>query len=366
MVDPRDNGGRLSRRQLLATAGGVSLGLTALASSIDAAEPNRQRKPDTSPGAHVLEFDLPGVRIGSAIYPAGPTGCTVFHFPERAQGVVDIRGGSPATFWTDALSRGIAPVDAICLGGGSIYGLEAASGVAAALLAQPDYSTDWQHLALVSGAVIYDFAARPTVTYPDRELGAAALRAARTGRFSLGARGAGASASCGKWLEPFARRELAGQGGAFAERGSLKVAVFTVVNSIGAIHDRRGRVVRGHLDPKTGRRLKFSDSPAGQPPQRKSNDRPPGGNTTLTLVVTNQRIGGWELSQLARQVHTSMARAIQPFHTLADGDVLYAVTTGQIGSAKDQRGLRRVAELATGLAWDAVLTSFAGRAEPGP
>ena len=87
----------------------------------------------------------------------------------------------------------------------------------------------------------------------------------------------------------------------------------------------------------------------------------PRGNTTLTVVVTNQKLGDWELSQVSRQVHTSMARAIQPFHALIDGDVLYAVTTGEVGSSKDRKQTRTVVDLATRLAWDAVLTSFTGR-----
>ena len=363
MTGSREMPQGLSRRELLATTGGSGLGLAALAGGV-AAEPPASRKPDTALGDHVLEFDLPGLAIGSAIYSEGPTGCTVFYFPERAQGVVDIRGGSPATFWTDALRRGIAPVDAICLTRGSIYGLESVSGVLAGLLSRPEFSTNWKRIALVSGAVIYDFGARKTSVYPDRELGTAALEAARPGRFPLGARGAGASASCGKWHEPLAARELAGQGGAFGQRGPVQVAVFTVANPVGAIVDRRGRVVRGHLDPQTGRRLKFTDTPKGKPggnPEQGADEEMSQGNTTLTVLVTNQQLDGWELSQLARQVHSSMARAIQPFHSLIDGDVFYAVTTGKVKATGDKQGFRTVAEIADELAWDAVLSSFAGR-----
>ena len=356
-TSPRLSG--MSRRDLLKVTGAAGAGMVVAGGAVDAHGAPARRAMDTSPGDHVLEFDLPGVRIGSAVYPDGPTGCTVFHFPGRATGVVDIRGGSPATFWTDAMRRGAAPVDAICLTGGSIYGLEAVGGVATGLLKRKDYSTHWERIALVSGAVIYDFGARPTTVYPDRELGQAALEAARPGRFSLGAHGAGASATCGKWLEPAAKRELAGQGAAFGRKGPIKVGVFTVVNSVGAIVDRRGRVVRGHLDTKAGRRRKWTD-----PPQGRGTPKPEGGNTTLSLLVTNQRIGDWQLSQLTRQVHASMSRAIQPFHTLIDGDVLYAVTTGQVGRDDDESGWKQVAELASSLAWDAVLASFIGREDP--
>jgi L-aminopeptidase/D-esterase-like protein len=350
----------MSRRDVLRIAGTGGVAAVMAVRPADASGAPSRRPIDTSAGDHVLEFELPGVRIGSAVYPDGPTGSTVFHFPDRARGVVDIRGGAPATFWTDAMSRGAAGVDAICLTGGSIYGLEAVSGVASGLLSRREYSTHWDRIALVSGAVIYDYGARSNSVYPDRELGRAALEAARSGTFSLGGRGAGASATCGKWLEPRAKRELAGQGAAFARQGPVRVAVFTVVNSVGAIIDRGGRVVRGHRDPKTGRRLGFNqNSQASEGGRAKS--PVPDGNTTLTVVVTNQKLGDFELSQLSRQVHTSMARAIQPFHTLTDGDVLYAVTTDEVGSVADRAAGRVVAELATRLAWDAVLSSFSGR-----
>jgi L-aminopeptidase/D-esterase-like protein len=49
-----------------------------------------------------------------------------------------------------------------------------------------------------------------------------------------------------------------------------------------------------------------------------------------------------------------MARAIQPFHTVYDGDVLWAVSTGEV----DNPALNDVAlgALASEVAWDAVLS----------
>jgi L-aminopeptidase/D-esterase-like protein len=83
-----------------------------------------------------------------------------------------------------------------------------------------------------------------------------------------------------------------------------------------------------------------------------------GGNTCLTALVTNQKLAPRALRQLARQVHDSMSRAIEPFHTPLDGDVLYAVTTNEVAN-KDFNDLI-LASAASELAWDAVLTSFTG------
>src|SRR5438132_1043626 len=111
-------------------------------------------EPHTSFDGPALELDFPGLRIGVAEYEEGPTGCTVFHFARGATIERDVRGGSPGTFgefeW----------VDAVCFAGGSLYGLEAATGVAAELFGQRNYDTGWMSIAAVAGAVIFDWGPR--------------------------------------------------------------------------------------------------------------------------------------------------------------------------------------------------------------
>ena len=41
--------------------------------------------------------------------------------------------------------------------------------------------------------------------------------------------------------------------------GDVRIAAFTVVNAVGALVDRSGHAVRGHLDPKTGRRVRVGE-----------------------------------------------------------------------------------------------------------
>jgi L-aminopeptidase/D-esterase-like protein len=121
------------------------------------------------------------------------------------------------------------------------------------------------------------------------------------------------------------RRTREGTGRAFREVGPTKIAVFSVVNALGVIVDRQGRVVRGNLDTVTGDRR----PPLGAGERRLARGEPltiPTGNTTLSSVVTNERLSSRRPTQFARQVDASMARIIQPFHTLMDGDVLNAVT----------------------------------------
>ncbi|WP_205856280.1 P1 family peptidase [Phytoactinopolyspora endophytica] len=303
--------------------------------------------PQLSPGRTDVEFDIPGVSVGTAEYGEGPTGCTVLHVPAGARTAVDARGGAVG------LSGGYEYNHAICLTGGSVYGMSAAAGVSAELLARQRNRVRWTDLQLVSGAVIYDFSARDNAIVPDDALGRAAVHHAKEGLFPVGRCGAGSSASVGKMA--FARAEFSGQGAAFRAVGDVKVLVGTVVNAIGVVVDRSGAVVRGNYHADAGERR----HPAADYEAAIAGAAAPtpaaGGNTTLTVLVTNVKLSDYSLNQLARQVHSSMHRAIQPFHTENDGDVLFAVTTDQVElSGTTPTGL---GALASEVAWDAVLSS---------
>lgn len=301
--------------------------------------------PETEFSGRYLAFDFPSFRVGCARYVEGPTGCTVFHFPKRANYAVDIRGGSPGTLLLSNPESGDSFLDALCFTGGSVYGFEAMSGVYREIHSERNFSVGWQELARVIGAVIYDYRPRTNSIHPDLELGRAAYRAAIPGRFPLGRFGAGSSATVGKALGESAW-ELAGQGGAFRETNGVKIAVFSVVNAVGAIIDRSGRVVRGNK----------IDENRIHSHEHVSKGEVPSGNTTLTTVITNYKLNGFMLRQLARQVHSSMARAIQPFHTWKDGDVLVAISTQEVESTAFHD--THLAVMASELAWDAVLSSF--------
>jgi len=298
-----------------------------------------------SPGQRGVRLPFPGIRVGVGEDPTGPTGCTVLDFGSPVRVARDPRGGSVC--W----SGDFPSVHALCLAGGSVYGLEAISGVAAELLHRRGDRVHWSDLALVSGACAYDFASRSTSAYPTMDLGRAALLDATTPEVPVGRRGAGSATLVGAGI-PGLQPEPGGQGAAAAVLGELAVAVVTVVNALGAVRDREGRVVRGHLDPATGLRHRAVDRAASTltaPPMDV-----PAGNTTLTVLVTNARLDDRALTQLGRQVHGSMARAIEPFSTLYDGDLLWAVTTDDGPAGLDVSALGTVA---SELAWDAVLSA---------
>ena len=326
-----------------ATAAGAAILIGGFGVAQDADLPRRAIATDW--GDRVLLFDFPALRVGIAEYPDGPTGATVLHFPDGAAMAMDVRGGSPGVVGEYGY------VHAISLAGGSLFGLEAAAGVTAGLLERQG-TARWDTIPLVSGGIVFDFGGRDNNVYPDKRLGGAALDNARPGQFPLGARGAGIAVTVGNGFA-FDRGEQAGQGAAFREVGGIKIFACTVVNAIGAVFGRDGKVVRGHLDPETGRRSTFAEDLERRLAAVRES---PGENTTLTVVVTNQTVRGHDLEQLGRQVHSSMARAIQPFHTRDDGDVLWMVSTGEVDVP--EWSLTALGVAASEVVWDAVLEAY--------
>jgi L-aminopeptidase/D-esterase-like protein len=319
----------------------------------------------TGPGGigsedRVLHYDWPMLSIGTGEYEEGPTGVTVFRFGKKVHAAVDVRGGAPGTVNTDFLRLGYETpdLDAVVFAGGSWYGLEATTAVATALKDDGLRSGYWDDIALSVGAIIYDFGPRRlNEIYPDKRLAQAAARAARTGEFPLGAHGAGRMAETG---DMFGCDAHSGEGGAFRQIGKIKIAAFVVVNAFGVVTDRNGRVVACNRAPGWPADLKATTLLASRADAIEKNLAAEGRkNTTTSLVVTNVRMPPAELQRLAMQVHTSMGRGIQPFQTMFDGDVLYAVSTDEVDadSVREGTGSADIATIAAETMWDAILSS---------
>lgn len=308
-----------------------------------------------------LTFDWPILKVGVGEYPSGPTGVTVFHFDKKVSVAVDARGGGTGTINVPYMDIGypLPELDTVVFAGGSWYGLEATTAVASALkddgIRDGDAFSAVPNIAMSVGSIIFDFGGRRlNEIYPDKRLAQAAFRGAKTGSFPLGPHGAGALTVTGGL---FGCNAHSGQGGAFFEQGDLKIAVFTVVNALGVVVDRNGQVAacyKGNDWPDT---LKASELLShysfGSWPQEQQGSAK---NTTVSLVVTNQALGPAELKRFAVQVHTSMARALQPFATIYDGDVLYAVSTQELKEQK--KSVVDLGIIAGELMWDAILTSI--------
>jgi L-aminopeptidase/D-esterase-like protein len=327
-------------------------------------------KADTEIHGPVLQFDWPAIEIGVGSYEEGPTGLTIFRFPNRAVGAIDVRGGSPGTVDTDYFRLGHedTAIDAIVFAGGSSYGEEAITAVETGLKDEGIRDGRSGNIGLVAGAIIYDFQGhRLNEIYPDKRLARAALHSLRPGIFPLGAQGAGRMAMQGGF---FGWPVHSGQGGAFRQLGDTKIAAFIVINAHGAITDRDDVVVKHNRGPAQNK-IKISELLANLPQSRNGNwipqnlnaTQPSPHNTTLSLIVTNKKLTYAELQRLAIQVHTSIARAIQPFSTQHDGDTLFAISTAE---AITNVNFDDLSTIAGEVMWDAILASVPEEAEFNP
>jgi len=344
----------------------IAVSLASLLFAAFSAPAQAPLKPLLNAGDRWLLFNWPAFSIGTGEYSEGPTGVTVFHFAKPALAAVDVRGGAPGTVNTDYLRLGYntPELNAVVFAGGSWYGLEATTAVATALKDDGETGGAFNNIALAVGAIIYDLGGRRlNEIYPDKALAQAALRAARPGVFALGSEGAGRFAMTGAY---FGCGAHSGQGGAFRQVGAVKIAAFVVVNALGVVTDREGRIAACYPDPAWPKGVKTTDLLAQTPQSRQGGWSAPlagqvhsGRNTTISLVVVNQKMTWEALQRLAIQVHASMGRAIQPFATVDDGDVLYAVSTEELDPSSGDPPLAPVdlGVIAGETMWDAILAS---------
>jgi L-aminopeptidase/D-esterase-like protein len=123
--------------------------------------------------------------------------------------------------------------------------------------------------------------------------------------------GAGTGATVAKLPDP-RRGVKGGVGSASIRSGDLVVGAIAAVNALGAIVGRDGTpIAENRGDPDA------------------SPEMWPIGNTTLVCVATNARVSSANAPRLAIAAHDGIAIAVRPAHTHWDGDVAFALATGQ-------------------------------------
>ncbi|MGW6930621.1 P1 family peptidase [Lentzea sp. NPDC054927] len=258
---------------------------------------------------------IPGVLVGHhhRVEPGWATGTTVVLVPQGAVGAVDGRGGAPGTRETDLLDPAnlVQQVHAICLSGGSAYGLAAADGVMRWLSersigfqvgAQPHHV-----VPIVPGAVIFDLPMSEWGNRPDASFGYEACAAAST-EFELGCVGAGAGARVGSLK--------GGVGVATRKVGDHSVGALAVVNAAGEVVDRTTGLPW----------LPALGTSAVALPERK----PDGLNTTIGVVAVDADLSKAECQRIAMAAQDGLARAVRPAHSMFDGDTVFALATGAV------------------------------------
>lgn len=261
---------------------------------------------------HLTLRDVPGLRVGHWTDASRLTGCTVVLAPDSgAVAGVEVRGSAPGTRETDLLSPTalVERINAICLAGGSAFGLAAADGVMRRLAERGiGFDTGVRPVPIVPAAIVFDLGEGDPLAFPDADAGYAAALAAERNEGPLeGRTGAGTGATVAKMAGPEQGRP--GGVGTAARRladGST-LGALVVNNALGDIHARDGRPLV---------------SSVGEP-------QPPlGGSTALVVVGTDANVDRAQCRKLAELGHDALAIGIRPTHSLWDGDVVFTMSTG--------------------------------------
>lgn len=279
-----------------------------------------------------------GVEVGVWTDESAATGATVVSFPEPNVAAFEARGAAPGTRETALLASGmkVETIQAICLAGGSAFGLAAADGVMTELAKSGrGHPTPAGPVPIVPAAIIFDLMVGEA-TAPGAAAGAAAYRARTSQRVPSGAVGAGTGATVAKWrgLEHVLP---SGQGSAEVLVGEATVGALAVVNAVGDVFTLQG-------EPLTGG-SSVTEGPAWGVPDDQ--------NTTLVILATDAALTRAELSRLVVRSHDAFAVCLRPAHTRYDGDAVFAVSCGE--SRGDLDSLGEAAFLATGAAIEAAV-----------
>ncbi len=288
------------------------------------------------PGPKNLITDVAGLTVGHATDERVRSGVTTLLCSAAWPASVDVRGGGPGGRETDALSPEnlVGRAHAVVLAGGSVFGLAAADGVAAALSARGiglQLRPGSPHIPIVPSAVLHDLGNEGDKHWglapPYRDLGLRALDSAAAD-FALGSVGAGRGAMAGLIK--------GGIGSASLDLGDgLMVGALVALNSVGSALMPDGKTYWAwafELDREFGgggppTAMDLSDPAPDQSRLLSLGRLQAGANTTLGVVACNADLSTVECKRVAMMAQDGIARAVRPAHTPYDGDTIFALAS---------------------------------------
>ncbi|MDP9935792.1 L-aminopeptidase/D-esterase-like protein [Paenarthrobacter nicotinovorans] len=298
--------------------------------------------------------DVEGIRIGHVQKndDGWLSGVTVVLPPVGTVGSVDVRGGGPGTHETDALDPTtlVSTVDAVVLTGGSAFGLVSAHGAQRWCEEQGrGFAVPGTVVPIVPAAAIFDLGRGGDVhARPDQEMGyqaaAAAFASGDHAAVERGNVGAGTGAV-------IARGQYKGGVGTSSIEldGGVVVGAIAIVNALGSpvgLGPGSARLRWGHDGGVPWPSLRGEGAVGEERPsaQRVADPqpKPQGLNTTLVVIATNAVLDVAECKRTASSGHAGLARALDPSHTLADGDTVFALATGAVALDRSSEQARQV------------------------
>jgi len=284
--------------------------------------------------------EIKGIKIGQVENEKAATGCTVFVSETGMRAGIDIRGGGPAARESQLLNPLMAAeeIHAVVLGGGSAFGLSAADGVLKLLEERGiGFDVSVTKVPLVVQSDLFDLTVGDTFTRPDSVMGYEAAKIALDDpNYRDGNYGAGCGATVGKILGMDYCMKT-GIGSYAVQIGDLQIGAVVALNALGDIFDHKtGKQIAGLLtEDKTGLRSTSEYMKKSIIPKENKF----AGNTTLGIVITNAAFPKAKLCKIAGMAQDGYARSINPVHTSADGDSIYALSVGNVSADTDLVGI---------------------------
>jgi L-aminopeptidase/D-esterase-like protein len=295
------------------------------------------------PGGSIT--DVPGLKVGHYTLTERPTGCTVLLCDNAAVAGVDVRGAAPGTRETDLLNpiNSVDKVNAIVLSGGSAYGLDTASGVTRYL---EEHKQGYPIgplgvVPIVPAAILMDLGVGDFSIRPNAESGYKACVAASSGPVEEGCVGAGAGATVGKLFGPkFSMKSGLGTASVKIGETGIVVGAMVAVNAVGDVLNPSTQKIIAGARSEDGKG--FRDAMA-QILGGYSVVHSAAANTTIGVVATNAHFSKTQMTKIAQMTHDGYARAINPVHTMYDGDTVFALSTGTVKVEADESAIGAIA-----------------------
>jgi L-aminopeptidase/D-esterase-like protein len=284
--------------------------------------------------------DVNGIEVGHAQDDQALTGCTVILCRKGVVAGVDVRGGAPGTRETDLLNpiNLVEKVHAIVLAGGSAFGLDAATGVMRFFEEKKiGFNTGAAKVPIVPSAILYDLNLGRADVRPDSAMGYRAAASASSDTPAEGNVGAGTGASVGKMFG-LKLGMKSGLGTASMNIGSgIVVGAIVAVNAFGDVIDpQTGNIVAGlrsgRVGPlRVGKKNQFADTltTMKNPVGRGVLGLAARTNTVIGVIATNAKLTKAQATKVAQMAQDGIARTVKPAHTMLDGDVIFALSTGR-------------------------------------
>lgn len=282
------------------------------------------------PGPRNLITDIAGLKVGNVSDDALNSGTTVLLCDKPAIAAVQVLGGAPGTRETDLLEahNSVEAINALVLSGGSAFGLDAASGVQAALRERGvGFAVRNAIVPIVPAAILFDLANGGDKDWgrypPYREFGFEAVGAASE-NFDLGTAGAGHGGL------------VAGLKGGLGSASMVlssghTVAALVAVNATGSVTVGESGAFWAapfEVDGEFGGRPWPHPLPQDAARVRlKYRDALPLEATTIAIVATDATLTKAGAKRLSIAAHDGFSRAIWPAHTPVDGDLVFGLAT---------------------------------------